>query len=199
MPRRTGFEVSQTGTGRRDAGLRAGRRRSGRGRSEPAPLRRETLTETFAHLPIGLAVFDKNRRLGLFNPAADRPREDRRRLARRPALAARLPERLRETRQMEQKGFLLLAPQARRAGGRRADGTYEENRVLPSGKIFPRDRPPLPAGRARLPVRGHLDLDHPRSASTVRSSSSARRRSTGWSRRSRCSTRRGCSFRQFRL
>jgi len=36
-----------------------------------ASLRRfvETLTETFAHLPIGLAVFDKNRRLGLFNPA----------------------------------------------------------------------------------------------------------------------------------
>jgi signal transduction histidine kinase len=29
----------------------------------------ETLTETFAHLRVGLAVFDKGQRLGLFNPA----------------------------------------------------------------------------------------------------------------------------------
>lgn len=29
----------------------------------------QTLTKTFAHLPIGLAVFDKNRQLVLFNPA----------------------------------------------------------------------------------------------------------------------------------
>ncbi|MFO7857081.1 MAG: PAS-domain containing protein [Paracoccaceae bacterium] len=36
-----------------------------------AALRRfvETLTETFAHLRVGLAVFDRNQRLGLFNPA----------------------------------------------------------------------------------------------------------------------------------
>jgi len=29
----------------------------------------ETLTQTFAHLPIGLAIFDRDRRLSLFNPA----------------------------------------------------------------------------------------------------------------------------------
>lgn len=29
----------------------------------------QTLTKTFAHLPIGLAVFDRNRKLALFNPA----------------------------------------------------------------------------------------------------------------------------------
>ena len=29
----------------------------------------QTLTKTFAHLPIGLAVFDRNRQLALFNPA----------------------------------------------------------------------------------------------------------------------------------
>ena len=29
----------------------------------------QTLTKTFAHLPIGLAIFDRNRQLALFNPA----------------------------------------------------------------------------------------------------------------------------------
>ena len=55
---------------------------------------------------IGLAVFDKNRRLGLFNPAlTDLVKIDAVWLAGRPSLRDFL-ERLRETRQMpEQKDF----------------------------------------------------------------------------------------------
>ncbi|WP_316015157.1 PAS-domain containing protein [Roseobacter sp. HKCCA0434] len=49
----------------------------------------ETLTETFAHLPIGLAIFGKARELGLFNPAlAELLRLDPAWLAGRPSLPA---------------------------------------------------------------------------------------------------------------
>lgn len=60
----------------------------------------ETLTETFAHLRIGLAIFDDNRRLGLFNPAfAEMMRLDPAWLAGRPRLEEVLV-RLRESRMM---------------------------------------------------------------------------------------------------
>ncbi|MGG7565791.1 PAS-domain containing protein [Rhodovulum sp. DZ06] len=60
----------------------------------------ETLTETFAHLRIGLAIFDHSRRLGLFNPAfAELMRLDPAWLAGRPRLDDVLM-RLRENRMM---------------------------------------------------------------------------------------------------
>lgn len=67
-----------------------------------AALRRfvETLTETFAHLRIGLAIFDRESRLGLFNPAfAELVRLDPAWLAGRPTLPEVL-DRLRENRRM---------------------------------------------------------------------------------------------------
>lgn len=58
----------------------------------------ETLTETFAHLPIGLAIFDADRTLGLFNPAlSDHLGLEPAWLAGRPTLRAFL-DRLRESR-----------------------------------------------------------------------------------------------------
>lgn len=114
-----------------------------------ASLRRfvETLTETFAHLPIGLAVFDKNRRLGLFNPAlSDLVKIDAVWLAGRPSLRDFL-ERLRETRQMpEQKDFAGFRRMLTELEKGARDGTYEENWVLPSGKIFRVTGRPHPQG-----------------------------------------------------
>ena len=112
-----------------------------------ASLRRfiETLTETFAHLPIGLAVFDKNRRLGLFNPAlTDLVKIDAVWLAGRPSLRAFL-ERLRETRQMpEQKDFASFRRKLSELEEGAREGTYEENWQLP-----PARSPASPAGRTR--------------------------------------------------
>ena len=65
-----------------------------------AALRRfvETLTETFAHLRVGLAIFDREQRLGLFNPAfSELMRLDPAWLAGRPAFPEVLT-RLREGR-----------------------------------------------------------------------------------------------------
>jgi PAS domain-containing protein len=114
-----------------------------------ASLRRfvETLTETFAHLPIGLAVFDKNRRLGLFNPAlSDLVKIDAVWLAGRPSLRDFL-ERLRETRQMpEQKDFAAFRRMLTELEEGARQGTYEENWQLPSGKIFRVTGRPHPQG-----------------------------------------------------
>ncbi len=114
-----------------------------------ASLRRfvETLTETFAHLPIGLAVFDKNRRLGLFNPAlTDLVKIDAVWLAGRPSLRDFL-ERLRETRQMpEQKDFTAWRRKLTELEEGARSGTYEENWQLPSGKIFRVTGRPHPQG-----------------------------------------------------
>ena len=114
-----------------------------------ASLRRfvETLTETFAHLPIGLAVFDKNRRLGLFNPAlTDLVKIDAVWLAGRPSLRDFL-ERLRETRQMpEQKDFASWRRNLSELEEGARDGTYEQNWELPSGKIFRVTGRPHPQG-----------------------------------------------------
>jgi PAS domain-containing protein len=114
-----------------------------------ASLRRfvETLTETFAHLPIGLAVFDKNRRLGLFNPAlTDLVKIDAVWLAGRPSLRDFL-ERLRETRQMpEQKDFASWRRKLSELEEGARSGTYEENWQLPSGKILRVTGRPHPQG-----------------------------------------------------
>lgn len=114
-----------------------------------ASLRRfvETLTETFAHLPIGLAVFDKNRRLGLFNPAlTDLVKIDAVWLAGRPSLRDFL-ERLRETRQMpEQKDFASWRRKLSELEEGAREGTCEENWVLPSGKVFRVTGRPHPQG-----------------------------------------------------
>lgn len=59
-----------------------------------------TMTDTFAHLNVGLAIFDRNQTLVLFNPAlASMWQADPARLARRPTLRDILDE-LRSTRRM---------------------------------------------------------------------------------------------------
>ncbi|WP_118135419.1 PAS-domain containing protein, partial [Oceanicella sp. SM1341] len=97
----------------------------------------ETLTETFAHLPIGLAIFDKNRRLGLFNPAiSEILKLDPTWLAARPGLQDFL-ERLRENRQMpDQQDFLAWRRKLTVLERDAEAASYEEDWVLPSGQTL---------------------------------------------------------------
>lgn len=97
----------------------------------------QTLTRTFAHLPIGLAVFDSNRRLSIFNPAlADLTTLEPEWLGTRPTVGTFL-DRLRERR---------MIPEPRDYGRWRErmvdliraaeDGTFEESWPLPGGQTF---------------------------------------------------------------
>lgn len=97
----------------------------------------QTLTKTFAHLPIGLAVFNRDRRLSIFNPAlADLTTLEPEWMGSRPTIGAFF-DRLRERR---------MIPEPRdyqRWRGRMADliraaedGTFEENWPLPGGQTF---------------------------------------------------------------
>ena len=97
----------------------------------------QTLSRTFAHLPIGLAIFNKTRQLVLFNPAlvslSTLPVDW---LSARPDLFAFL-DKLREKQRMpEPKDY-----QAWRAGlgeleQAARDGTYQELWTLPNGQTF---------------------------------------------------------------
>lgn len=107
----------------------------------------QTLTKTFAQLPIGLAVFDGRRRLQLFNPAlTDLTRLDPEFLIARPSLEVFL-DRLREHQ-------MIPEPQDYR-GWRRAlidlesaaaSGSYEDTWTLPSGQVFRVTGRPHPDG-----------------------------------------------------
>ncbi|MGI3183987.1 PAS-domain containing protein [Nioella aestuarii] len=97
----------------------------------------QTLSRTFAHLPIGLAIFDKNRQLVLFNPALmSLSTLSAEWLSARPDLFAFL-DKLREKQRMpEPKDY-----QAWRAGlgeleQAARDGTYQEMWNLPNGQTF---------------------------------------------------------------
>lgn len=97
----------------------------------------QTLTKTFAHLSIGLAVFDHARRLALFNPAlCDLTGLAPEWLSRRPTLQAVL-DRLRETHRLpEPKDYRdwrqKLVDMERLA----ANGGYEETWTLPGGQTL---------------------------------------------------------------
>ncbi|MEL7215374.1 MAG: PAS-domain containing protein [Pseudomonadota bacterium] len=97
----------------------------------------ETLTETFAHLPIGLAIFDRNRALGLFNPAlCEHLGLDPVWLAARPSLRAFL-ERLREGRMVPEQPHFGDWRDQFMALERRAEGDeYDETWPLPSGRTL---------------------------------------------------------------
>lgn len=97
----------------------------------------QTLTKTFAHLSIGLAVFDRDRRLALFNPAlCDITGLAPDWLSRRPTLQAML-DRLRETHRLPEPRDYRDWRQKLTALERAArDGTYEETWTLPGGQTL---------------------------------------------------------------
>ncbi len=106
-----------------------------------------TLTKTFAHLPIGLAIFDRKRHLTLFNPAltdlVSLPVEF---LVGKPTLFSFL-DHLREKRMMpEPKDYKSWRQQMSELEAAAVNGTYEETWSLPSGQTYRVTGRPHPEG-----------------------------------------------------
>lgn len=97
----------------------------------------QTLTKTFAHLPTGLAIFDRDRQLALFNPALINLTDlDGAWLSQRPKLAVffdHLRERQRLPEPKDYKSWRDSLTKLERTEG---TGTYEETWSLASGQTF---------------------------------------------------------------
>ncbi len=107
----------------------------------------QTLSKTFAHLPIGLAVFDRARRLQLFNPAlTDLTTLSPDFLIGRPSLAAFL-DRLRERRMLpEPKDYRNWRERITDLEQAAAKGHYQETWELPGGQTYRVSGRPHPEG-----------------------------------------------------
>jgi PAS domain-containing protein len=111
----------------------------------------QTLTKTFAELAIGLAIFDRSRRLVLFNPAlldlTGLPTDF---LTSRPSLVAFL-DRLRENRVMpEPRDYRSWRASMAELEAAAADGTYSETWSLPDGQTYHVTGRPHPDGAVAL-------------------------------------------------
>jgi len=97
----------------------------------------QTLSKTFADLPIGLAVFTRDRRLALFNPAlADLTGIAPERLIQRPTIFGFF-DMLRDLQMMpEPKNYNTWRDQIADLEASANDGTYRETWHLPFGRTF---------------------------------------------------------------
>ena len=107
----------------------------------------QTLTKTFADLPIGLAIFDRQRQLQLFNPALlDLTQLTPDFLSARPTLYAFL-DRLREARMVpEPKDYRSWREQMANLERAAASGFHSETWSLPSGLTYRVTGRPHPDG-----------------------------------------------------
>ncbi len=107
----------------------------------------QTLTKTFAHLPIGLAVFDRDRRLVLFNPAlVDLTRLPPDFLSARPNLLSFF-DNMRERRMMpEPKNYAVWREELAQVVTAARDDRYCETWNLPSGLTYKITGRPHPDG-----------------------------------------------------
>ena len=107
----------------------------------------QTLTQTFAHLSVGLAIFDRDRALSLFNPALTdliglKPEY----LISRPSLSNMLDQ-LRERQMMpEPKDYKSWRQQMLALEAEAATGVYSEPWFLPDGRTFQVTGRPHPDG-----------------------------------------------------
>lgn len=97
----------------------------------------QTLSKTFAQLPIGLAIFDKRRELVLFNPALVnlstlKPQF----LSARPGLFAFLDALRDHQRMPEPKNYRSWRDEIARLERSAEDGTFQELWTLPGGQSF---------------------------------------------------------------
>lgn len=111
----------------------------------------QTLTKTFAELAIGLAIFDRSRRLVLFNPAlldlTSLPTDF---LTSRPSLVGFL-DRLRENRVMpEPRDYRSWRASIADLEAAAVDGTYGETWSLPDGQTYHVTGRPHPDGAVAL-------------------------------------------------
>lgn len=113
----------------------------------------QTLGKTFAQLPIGLAIFDRSRKLQLFNPAlVDLTSIGPEMLLTRPSLFAFL-DRLRENRMMpERKDYATWRQQMVALEQAAVSGQYEETWNLPTGQTWRVIGRPHPEGAVALLV-----------------------------------------------
>ena len=107
----------------------------------------QTLTKTFAHLKTGLAIFDKQRRLALFNPAlTDLTSLPPDFLSGRPTLHAFL-DRLRDKRMIpEKRDYKSWRQQISELEDAAQNGTYEDIWSLASGQTYRISGHPHPDG-----------------------------------------------------
>ena len=111
----------------------------------------QTLTKTFAHLPIGLAIFDRQRNLQLFNPALlDLTGLAPDFLSMRPSLAGVL-DAMRDKSMIPEpkdyRGWRKMMTEMEKAA---ASGLYEETWSLPSGQTYRVIGRPHPNGALAL-------------------------------------------------
>ncbi|WP_126975202.1 PAS-domain containing protein [Frigidibacter oleivorans] len=113
----------------------------------------QTLTKTFAHLPIGLAIFDRQRQLALFNPAlTDLTTLGAEFLSARPTLFAFL-DRLREARMIpEPKDYGSWRRDMAALEKAAASGQYSEVWALAGGQTWQVTGRPHPDGAVALMI-----------------------------------------------
>lgn len=111
----------------------------------------QTLTKTFSDLSIGLAIFDRTRRLVLFNPSlTDLTVLPADFLSARPSMVAVL-DRLRENRMMpEPKDYRAWRKSIAEMESAARDGTYCETWALPDGRTYRVSGRPHPDGALAL-------------------------------------------------
>ena len=123
-----------------------------------------TLTGTFAHLPIGLAIFNKERKLTLFNPAlTDLTMFPAEFLCAQPTLFAFL-DRLRDKRMMpEPKDYKGWRQAMSELEEKAVNGTYMETWFLPTGQTYRVTGQPHPGGALALlfeDISSEMSLSH---------------------------------------
>lgn len=111
----------------------------------------QSLTQTFAHLTVGLAIFDKQRKLTLFNPAlGDLTGLKAEFLSARPSLQAFLGK-LRDKRMIpEPRDHKSWRQKVAELEHLSKDGTFEESWPLPDGQTFVVKGHPHPDGAIAL-------------------------------------------------
>lgn len=107
----------------------------------------QTLAKTFAQLPIGLAIFDRNEQLNIFNPAlVDLSGLEPHFLAAQPTLLSFF-DALRENRRMpEPKNYNTWRKQIAAMIAAAADGQYNETWTLEDGRTYTVQGRPHPEG-----------------------------------------------------
>jgi len=107
----------------------------------------QTLAKTFAHLSIGLAIFDRNGQLALFNPAlVDLTALPAPFLSARPTMVSFFDQ-LRENRRMpEPKNYLNWRQEIAEVIAAATDGRYQETWSLESGQTYSVRGRPHPDG-----------------------------------------------------
>lgn len=113
----------------------------------------QALAKAFAHLPIGLAVFDRDRHLQMFNPSlCDLTALSPEFLGRKPSMVSILDSMRNRKTVPEPKDWKSWRRQIVEMERAAATGRYEETWVLPSGRTYRVTGRPYPDGELALMI-----------------------------------------------